>query len=108
MSNQQISSVSIDRACPWRAFYVWMEDGEVQQRRDNVVGWAAVGLVLFPVRIDPTSGQGVLIGSAHDKDAECLMGVLGAGESWEDLPGADERVRAMVLAEVESGDAEEG
>jgi hypothetical protein len=102
-----ISAVSIDRACPWRATYVYLEGREVEHRTDVIVGWASVGLDLLPVRIDPTNGRGLLVGGPTDPQAEHLAAVHVAGDSWEDLPGMDEHVRALIRAEMESRHAEE-
>lgn len=103
-----ITSVSLDRACPWRATYVWMEGREVEDRTDVIVGWASVGLDLLPVRIDPTNGRGVLVGGPTDPHAEHLVAVHVAGEDWRDREGIDEHVRALIHAEMESRHAEEG
>jgi hypothetical protein len=103
---EPITAVSIDRACPWRAHYVWTQNANVQHRRAEVVGWAATGHDLWPIRVEPTTGRGVLVGSELDEDRELLVGVLLASESWEDMPGIDEHVRAMIRADLEVDDDE--
>lgn len=111
MTELAITSVSLDRSSPWRAHYVWVdEEANVQHRRDIVVGWAAVGDELLPVRVEPMTGRGLLVGTDRDPDNDYLVGVIPASDSWEDLPGMDEHVRALIrsaLDEVETGDDDE-
>ncbi len=73
-------------------------------RKDEVIGWAAMGEHVYGVRVETLTGKGVLVGSELDPDREHLMAVLTAGRDLADVPGADERVRAKVLAGLEVDD----
>lgn len=111
MSGDDITGLAIaDRA--WRATYGHVDDDEpggFRVDRYAVIGWAARGPDVWPVRVEAVTGRGVLVGSALDPDRDALLAVLTAGESWEDVvPDADERVRAIIRAHIEIGHAAQG
>lgn len=102
MGMQDIHGIAIaDRS--WRSWCGWVPDDDepgLRVRKDWVIGWACVGSESFPVRVAPQTGRSIVVGPALDPDRDALLAVLTAGESWQELPGMDERIRAKILQGV--------
>jgi hypothetical protein len=94
---------------PWRARYAFWDPDEptgVRIEKYNVIAWAASGTDVWPVRVDSSSGRGVLVGSDVDPDRDALLVVGMPGEDWEHLPGMDSRIRGIIRAGVEGEEGE--
>jgi hypothetical protein len=99
----EITALAADGYLRYRARYGFFDegvDGGLRIDKYSIVGWAAVGLEVWPLRMDG-SGRGVLVGSDGDPDREALLVVGMPGEDWEDLPGMDSRIRGIIRAGVE-------
>ena len=100
-----ITALAPDSARSWRAVYGWPDDdadGGFRVEKFAVLGWAARGDAVLPVRVEARSGRGVLVGSDLDPWVDWLLAVLTAGQDWQQIDGVDSRVRAMIVAHVES------
>lgn len=91
-----------------RAWYFRLDGRQVNYDKHCVIGWAAVGMDVWPVRVEATSGRGVLVGSPWDPDRDRLLAIGQPNDGWEQLPGVDEKIRALIRADTEERDAEEG
>jgi len=90
-----------------RAHYGYMESGDFVHRRWPVLGWAARGPTLYPVRVEDVTGRGVLVGTDADPLADHFLGVLMAGAGLEELGDeVDIRIRKMISDDVEARNAQ--
>lgn len=108
--NYTITAVDMNAALPWRAHYIARapDSGKLEPMRWPVVGMAARGDGLWPVRLEDNTGRGVLVGSDTDPLREGFLGVLVAGEPLSSLgDDVDERVRAMIRADLETDNDED-
>jgi hypothetical protein len=114
--DRHITAVVTERGSPYRAHY-YVRDrvlaagaDEVQGTRADeegwkavrwpVMGWAAMGASLWPVRVEDKTGRGVLVGSSGDPLKEFLLGVFVAGISNEELGDAvDAQISRMGRGE---------
>jgi hypothetical protein len=95
----------------YRAHYLVRgeESGRLEHVRWDVIGFAAVGVVLYPVRLESVSGRGVLVGSEWDPEVDGFLGVQIAGAPLSELgEDVDLRARELIRADMEVDDAEEG
>lgn len=90
----------------WRASYAWRDDDEpggLRVEKHKIVGWAAQGEEIWPVRIEASSARGVLVGSDSDPDREALLYCGMPGDDWEAMPWAESRVREILYGAAEGG-----
>lgn len=95
--------VAADRS--WRAWYAWWDPDEssgVRVEKHTVIGWAAVGDQIWPVRVEAQTARGVLAGSSGDSWRDALLGVLVPGDDWADIADVDSRIRGIIRAGVET------
>jgi hypothetical protein len=107
MSSGEITAFVVDPDLRWRARYAFYDesaDGGVRFDRYDVVGWAACDREVWPVRIEPDTGRGVLVGSSGDPHRAALLIVGTHAAGWKQAPGVDERIRAIIRAGVEGED----
>jgi hypothetical protein len=94
----------------WRAVYAWVDRDAprgVLVEKWPLMGWAALGAEVWPVRVEAGSGVGVFAGHATDPHREHLIAVVGPGEDWEQLDSSDQRIRALILADLQAYEDDE-
>lgn len=86
-----------------RVHYGVMEDGVFVHKRWPVLGYAAQGGYIYPVRLEDRTGRGVLCGTAADPLRENFLGVLVAGAGLEELgEEVDLQIRQMIAEDREA------
>jgi hypothetical protein len=88
----------------YRAHYLAAgESGRLEHVRWDVIGWAAVGTVLYPVRLEHVTGRGVLVGSEWDPELAGFLGVQIAGAPLSELgEEVDRKARDLIRADMET------
>lgn len=91
-------------AAGWQAYYLWRDWSEHRHVRlevSPVVGWgldARGALHALIVPPEANNSELLAVGSADDLAKKHFVVVTGPKEFWEQVPGVDERVRAILRA----------
>lgn len=94
-----ISAIAIATTSQRAHYFVVDDNGDYEHKRYDVVGYAAMGGEVWPVRVVDRWGRGVLAGSDLDPDKEWFLGVLLAGEGLAEFGEAvDLEIREKLHA----------